>query len=70
MSMIYGKISDPALSQDNIRLDDYNKFMVLGKKIEHLSYLFIKKIKRLYENLALKALWGIQMIIDNNLYLS
>lgn len=56
MAMIYGKISEGVMNQEVIRLDDHAKFMLTGKKIEHLSCLFIKKIKRLYENLALKAI--------------
>lgn len=54
MAMIYAKMSEPVIVQESLRFDDHEKFLVTGKKIEHLSSLFIKKIKRFYDNIISK----------------
>lgn len=54
MAMIYGKVSEPELARKVIKLEDYSRFTVAGKKINHLTHLFIKKIRRLYEASSMK----------------
>ena len=50
LAMIYGKIAEPELSRKIVRLDDYNRFVLVAHKINHTSQLFIKKIRREYES--------------------
>jgi hypothetical protein len=51
-AMIYGKVCEPEIMKKITKVDDYTRFNVVGKRINHLSNLFIKKVRRLYENIG------------------
>jgi hypothetical protein len=49
MAMIYGKMAEPELERKQVRMEDYNEFAIVTKKIDHLNKLFINKIKAIYD---------------------
>jgi uncharacterized protein YydD (DUF2326 family) len=52
--MIYGKVCEPEIAKKTMRIEDYTRFNSVSKRINHLSNLFIKKIRRLYESISVK----------------
>lgn len=53
LAMIYGKVAEPELKRNNlVKIDDQGRFITVGKKINHLTKLFIKKIRRVYDQHA------------------
>jgi hypothetical protein len=54
-ALIYGKVCEPEIMKKVTRVEDYSRFTVVAKRINHLSNLFIKKVRRLYEIASLKG---------------
>lgn len=53
-AMICGKVCEPEIAKKTARVEDYSRFNVVSKRINHLSNLFIKKVRRLYESINIK----------------
>ena len=54
LAMIYGKMAEPELKKTIVKLEDSGRFLTVANKINHLNNLFIKKIKRVYDQYAEK----------------
>lgn len=48
-ALIYGKVCEPEILRKITRVEETSRFTVAMKRINHLSSLFIKKVRRLYE---------------------
>ena len=55
LAMIYGKVAEPELKKTVVKIEDQSRFIEVGKKINHLNKLFIKKIRRVYHKYVQKA---------------